>query len=139
LLRDRSDYKAAIVLLEQIHATLTLELGPSDPRTLSALRALAICSDELGKAAKARIMHQTCLELRLQALGVEHRDTLQSMCDVADGLVNIAQYARAVEMLESCRERNSTKSYTTTRCPSTWLFWRRASECTAITTRRRTS
>ena len=102
LLCDRSEYKPALVLLEQSHATLDLEYGVDDPRTLSSLRALADCSDEMGCEVKAHHLHETCLERRRRVLGPEHRDTLQSVCDVAEGLQNIGQYSRAVEMLESC-------------------------------------
>jgi tetratricopeptide (TPR) repeat protein len=76
-------YDRAEPLHQSALATLTREVGPDDPRTLSAMGAVAIAQWRLGRYDEAQPKLERLLAIRRERLGDEDPDTLKTTNDLA--------------------------------------------------------
>lgn len=68
---------------EALLAEVAEKLGPEDLFTLNCMNQLAVTYQKNGKTEKALQTHRKCLKHRVQVLGLEHADSLQSTSNLA--------------------------------------------------------
>jgi non-specific serine/threonine protein kinase/serine/threonine-protein kinase len=88
-------YDRAEPLHESALATLERELGPGDPRTESAMAALAGAQWRLGRYDEAAPVLRSVFEARRTRLGHDHPDTLMSQSSLAHLLLRRGDLAEA--------------------------------------------
>ncbi|MCX7663946.1 MAG: tetratricopeptide repeat protein [Gemmataceae bacterium] len=76
---DMGDSAQAVKLYEQVRLALD-KTKPTDPTLFTVIHNLGVGYYELGKIARSVELLEKAVELRRQAYGAEHPDTLDSVC-----------------------------------------------------------
>ncbi|HET8646411.1 MAG TPA: tetratricopeptide repeat protein, partial [Vicinamibacteria bacterium] len=101
VLREKGDTEAAAALLQEALA-LRRRLGPQDSRIADTLQELAYLEDLRG-GGRFETYAREALDIRRQALGEEHRDTVSSLNDLGLYLLlNKGEVASAEPLLRQC-------------------------------------
>lgn len=77
---------------------MTSLYGPSDPRTLRARESAAKLYCLRGEPKKGQSLHQGILDERVEQLGRDHPDTIQSLLSLAGSLEQQEQYSEAISV-----------------------------------------
>jgi serine/threonine protein kinase/tetratricopeptide (TPR) repeat protein len=99
----------AIRLFEAARNTLTTQVGPDHPDTLSSMNNLAAGYHADGRLDKALPLYEEALKLRKAILGLDHADTLRSMGDLAQGYYDSGQIEKALRLYEETFDKTRAR------------------------------
>jgi hypothetical protein len=83
MLRESGNVNEACDSFEALLREVTEKLGYNDFFTLGCMNQLAVTYQKMGQNLQAMLMHRKCLEHRVQVLGTQHADSLQSTSNLA--------------------------------------------------------
>jgi len=104
---DKGQYDEALALLEASLATRRRTVGPLDPLVAESHVAIAQVHQMREENAAARSSLEQAYAVRQQALGLDHPDTVTSLCNLAQNFAQLGD-PDAIPMFEDCLARQET-------------------------------
>lgn len=83
MLRETGNFSEAELRFDTLLREVTAKLGTNHLFTLSCMNQLAVTHQKMGKTQQAMEGHRKCLHDRVQKVGPEHADALQSTSNLA--------------------------------------------------------